>query len=408
MIRGALGAALVAALAVACAERKPLPADGAGFPELPRTPEQAADLVAKETKRPPPAAESEIDAAAIVAAVDRGLGALPAGHDAVVRWMQAALDRAPGDAYVLFGTWHDAPGHIDAFRRLVGPNGLRSLNVVAVEQLRADGAWRGAPAEAQRGDGELLDAWLARGDRAAFAALAERHREGDYAAWKLGYEPAVLDLLVNARATSVRLLGCDMPAKLQALAGAPAGEARNRLREIHCLRSLPSARPRRVALEWGDAHVRRSGLVRFVPQDATVLLIHAVGQRPGGGPLESALAKQIVVNDPVLVPLGSDEAALLLPDAILGGQIDRVLAPEDGAIATGVSAHAEIAGTLAIGGRTLTIGREPVSVPLAPGDHTYVFTAGGRRITGALRLAAGHSIELGFDPEARLTSYVER
>lgn len=258
------------------------------------------------------------------------------------------------------------------------------------------------------GSAQLLEAWILNGQHAAFAMLAAHHRDRDYAAWKLGYEPAVLDLLVNARATTTRFVGCDMPAKLQDLSGAPPGEARNRLREIHCLRGLPNFFPRRAALLWGDAHVRRSGIVRFLPADAMVIAIHAFGHRQGGGAVEAALREQLVVNDPVLVPLGPEEAALLLPDAILGGQVDRMLTAAEGAIATSVTARADAPGTFVIGGRSLPVGNEPITVPLAAGDHTYAFTGGGRRIIGAVTLAAGHRVELGFDPAARLTSYVER
>ncbi|MFT3773096.1 MAG: hypothetical protein QM820_47555 [Minicystis sp.] len=401
-----------ALLLAACSGKKPPAGTTTGtavFPTLPRTPAEVTDLIEKETRRLPPPTEPELDAGAILAAAEaRGLGTLPAGNVQILRWIQAGIQRTASDAYFLFGTYHDAPGQLDAFRRIVGPGGLRGLHVVAAEQFRADGEWQGAPIDAQRGDNPLLELWSMKGDRLAFEKLAERHRDGDYAAWKLGYEDAVLDLLVNARATGVRFVGCDMPAQLQELSGAPPGELRNRLREIHCLRSLPITWPRRAALIWGDAHVRRSGLVRFITSGAAVYVVHAFGQRQGGGTVEPALGKKLVVNDPVLVPLGEAEAALLLPDAILGGHVDRVLTTEGSAITTGVTVRSEVPGTFAASWVSAPVGREPVRVALEAGDHAYAFTAGDRRIVGALHLEAGHHVELGFDPEARLTSYVER
>ena len=400
-------------LLAACSGKNPPSGERTGraaFPALPRTPADLTALIAAETRRPPPPTEPELDAAAIVAAAEsRGLGTLPSGYPAIVRWIQAALDGGRPDGYLLFGTYHDAPGQLDAFRRLVGPAGIRGLHLVAAEQFRADGEWQGAPLEAQRGDGPLLDLWGTTGDRAAFGKLAEHHRDGDYAAWKLGYEEAVLDLLVNARATAVRLVGCDMPAALQDLSGAPPGESRNRLREIHCLRSLPITWPRRAALVWGDAHVRRDGLIRFLSPGASVIAIHAFGQRQGGGVVEPALGKQLAVVEPVLVPIGPDEAALLLPDETMGAHVDRVLAPlDDGARLTGVTATARRDGTLFLDARSFPVGREPLAVPLDPGDHTYAYVGGGLRLVGAVRVLAGHRVDLDFDGEARLVSYVER
>jgi hypothetical protein len=400
-------------LLAACSGKNPPSGERTGraaFPALPRTPAELTALVAAETRRPPPPAGPALDAAALVAAAEaRGLGLLPAGYPAIVRWIQAALDGGHPDGYLLFGTYHDAPGQLEAFRRLVGPGGIRGLHLVAAEQLRADGEWQGAPLEAQRGDGPLLDLWCTAGDRGAFARLAEHHRDGDYAAWKLGYEDAVLDLLVNARATSVRLVGCDMPAALQELSGAPPGELRNRLREIHCLRSLPITWPRRAALVWGDAHVQPGGLVRVLSPGASVLTLHAFGQRQGGGVVEPALGKQLAVLEPVLVPLGPDEAALLLPDDTLGGHVDRVLTSlDDGASLTGLTATARRDGTLFVGTRSYPVGRAPVAVALEPGDHTYAYVTGGLRLVGAVRVVAGHRVDLDFDGEARLVSYVER
>src|SRR6185295_6154237 len=124
--------ALVAVAMAGCTESRPppsplpssapaasAPAPAASFPELPTSAEAAEALVQRETLRAV-GADRPLDAAAILAAVEHGP---VAGREAVTRWLQGFLDRAGGDAHLLFGTWHDAPGQIDAFRRLVGPGG---------------------------------------------------------------------------------------------------------------------------------------------------------------------------------------------------------------------------------------------------------------------------------------------
>lgn len=402
----------------AAASAAPLPsasvprAIAPSFPAFPATPAAARDLVARETKR---AAEPdrEVDAAAILAAIAARPGSVVAGEIPVARWIEARMRAAPKDAYLLVGTFHDSAGQIDAFRRLVGPLGVRGLSVVAVEQLRADGAWSGVPIEEQRGDGAAIDAYVAQGDAEAFAALARGHRDSDYAAWKLGYEANVLDLLVNARATRVTFLGCDLPRPLQERLKDSPAEIRNRVREIHCLHALPPApgdRPRRAALLWGMAHVRRDGLRRFLPPEARVLALHVFGRRLAAGAVESGLGKALIVNDVALVPLGEDEAALLLPDEILGGKVDRVLTAE-GAGSAGVFVRSEIDGVVSFGSRepeVTKVGRAEVQIPLPPGEHTYVLSAGDLRVLGAVRVEEGARVELGFDPKGRGTSLMER
>jgi hypothetical protein len=377
------------------------------WPALPDTSAAAAALVARETRRPIDAAR-DVGGPAILAAITANPDAVVAGDREVARWVRAFLDGAPlGEpAFVLVGTWHDAPGQIDAFRHLVGPGGAGAIDLVAVELFRADGAWLGASAEAQAGDGALLDAFVLRGDVAAFDALAASHRDVDYAAWKLGYVPHVLDLLVAARARGVRLRGCDMPSSLvpQAL----DADLKLRVREIHCAKSLEAMGARRVALLWGDAHLRPEGLRRFLPKTARVLVVHLVGERLEPGPVDQALARRLGVAEPLLVPLARDEAALILPDAHLGARVDRTLArasPGE-AVTPGVSARAEGRGVLVIGARRVEVGPERVEIAVAPGDHTWVWTHDGRTVAGALRLEPGHRVELDLD--AAVVGYAER
>ncbi len=61
-----------------------------------------------------------------------------------------------------------------------------------------------------------------------------------------------------------------------------------------------------------------------------------------------------------------------------------------------------------IGGRAVALAPEATAIALPDGEHTYVLHAGGRWAVGALRLAAGHRVEIAFDPRSRLVGYVER
>jgi hypothetical protein len=399
-------AVLACGVVLGCKRERATPAEPSP-PALPTTTAAAEALVAAETRRPIVAAR-ELDAARVVRAADEHPEAIVAGEAAIARWIEGALGPADRDAFVLFGGWHDAPGQIDAFRHLVGPGGARGLTLVAVELLRADGAWSGAPAEAQRGDGADLSAFLATGDRDAFARLAASHREADYVAWKLGFEPVALDLLTTARATGVPLRGCDMPAALQERSGLPPGELRHRLREIHCARSLPPA-PRHVAMLWGDAHVAPEGLPRFLPAAAKVLVVHLVGRRLEPGALEVALAKELLVAEPALVPLDADEAALVLPDATLGAVVDRALTTAEPGIALepGLRVTSPFKASVSVAGRRAEVSASGTSLAVPPGDHAYLLAGAGPRVVGALRIAPGHRVELALEGTGQVT-YVDR
>jgi hypothetical protein len=389
-----------------------LPRSVTPAPPLPRGLDAVRALVEQRTAR----REAEIEhGAEAIAAAAAGAAPAAAGERAITLRLQAWLDDAAAsgsDAYLLIGTYHDAAGQIDAFRRLVGPGGIRGLTRIAIEQLRAGGRWGGAPIDAQRGDDEAIAAYVERGDRAAFDALARGHRDVDYAAWKFGYEASVLELLATARATGTPLSGCDMPAPLQRLADLPPGPERSRLREIHCLLSIEaSPGPRRVAMLWGQAHARPGALRRFLPAEARALSVHVFGHRTGSWTIEATLARSLVVVDPVLVPLpGPDEAALLLPDATLGGEVDRARSPlgagELGE--SGVHVRAEAAGKLEVGDRSIATGPTGAFAPLPPGDHGYAFTAGPLRFLGSLRVPRGGRVELAFDPARRAVTYLER
>jgi hypothetical protein len=421
--RSRLGPLVLSVAVLACGSPRdpapgaPPPPAAPAWPELPRTPEAAEALIRTRTARPLTGADvTGASSEALLRALDESPGALVAGEPSVLAWMDGFLDRASAagrDSVLLYGTFHDSGGQIDAFRRLIGPLGLRGLTHVAVEQLRADGAWQGVSADAQRGDDAAIGAWLAGGDRGALAALAQRHGASDYAAWKFGYEPAVLDLLVTARAAGIHLAGCDLPSSAQELLAGLPELARLRLRELHCLLSWPVAKgPRRTALLWGQAHVRREGLRRFLPPETAALSVYAIGYRSGEWTTEATLGAQLALTDPLLIPLDREgtEIAILYPDpgGPLAATMDRVRA-EASTGKPGLRVHVLGAtGTLHLGDRALPIGPDPQRIEIPAGDHAYVLAVGNLRFAGAIHLPPGGGLDLSFDPAHRAVALTER
>lgn len=385
------------------------------WPELPRTPEAADQLIRARTTREIPGIDpAATSPEALLRAIADRPAALVAGDAGVVAWLQRDIDRAAAggrDSVLLFGSYHDAGGQIDAFRRLIGPLGLRGLTHVAVEQLRADGAWSGVPRDVQRGDDETVGAWLASGDRSALEALARRHALSDYAAWKFGYEPAVLDLLITARGAGIHLAGCDLATSAQELLADVPEASRLRLRELHCLFSLPAAKgPRTIALLWGQAHVRRDGLRRFLPVTTAALSVYAFGYRSGEWTAESTLGARLALTDPLLVPLDPDgtEIAILYPDGPLAATIDRVRA-EASSGEPGLHVRIEGAqGTLHLGDRAVPVGADLRRIDAPVGESAYVLDAGTTRFAGAIHLPPGGGLDLIFDPARRSLALTER
>jgi hypothetical protein len=146
-----------------------------------------------------------------------------------------------------------------------------------------------------------------------------------------------------------------------------------------------------------------------VPVEAAVLAIEVWGYRPGQESAEAALSRKLVVNDPVLVPLraGGGEVALLLPDAVLGGDVDRVR--EEALPQTVESIHIEAtaSGTLAVFGQSKTISLQGGTVSLPAGEHTYSFDVKGLRFVGSVRVTRGGTVDLHFDPSRRATRVVQ-
>jgi len=410
----------------------------ARWPSLPRDEQAASVLIARRKLR----AEAEVPDAELQSealmkrAPGPGWGSAVVGVEATQAWIQGFLDRATArgrDAYVLFGTFHDAAGQVDAFRRLVGPGGLRGLTSVTAEQFRATGAWSDVDERAQRGDDDEIAAYVERGDRDAFATLGRRHRESDYAAWKLAYEPSVLELLVTGRAIfdgglGARFRGCDMPTDTQRLALTRVSEQTlRRLREIHCLAALDEAtrdRPekRRVAMLWGQAHVQT--LRQLLPGSAEVLSLYVFGFRSGEETTEASLAKHLAIEAPLLLPLDDrgDVAALLYPDPVLGGVVDRVqdrkpIELDDRARRLVVSVSSDAGGHVLVGDRSVALAAAcpppawcgaSVAIEVPTGNHPYVVDVAGLRFIGSAHVPEHGALELRFDARTRRVESIER
>ena len=390
----------------------------ATWPVLPRTAAEADRLIERRTRRDPRQPESSLAPDRLLALPALAEGRqLIAGERAVWSELSRRLQtaRAAGrSSYLLFGTFHDSGAQIEAFRRALGPGALSGWSAVTVEQLDADGLWGGVPAGEQRGDSDLLERIVRTGERRDLAELEARQARQDYTAWKFGFVGQVVDLALAARALRLPLQGCDMPRRLQERLGV-GSPARERLRELHCLLALEDrlsrlpTGPRQVAMLWGLEHVRPHGLPRFLPADVLVLSLHLVGARPGPLTPESELSRRLVVDDVLLVPLdaGPGQLALVLPGAPLGGELRRSREWVKGSAAGPVRLRvtSEAAGELFVGGRRLRVGprEQELELPAGPDPAGYLLRTDRLRMAGAIELAPGSTVELGFDPALRST-----
>lgn len=384
----------------------------APWPTLPRTPDAVQRLASTTTTRPSRYARpvKELDATVLFAKLGAtGLARAIAGKEAIRRALVAKVGAGGGDGYLLVGGNHDSREQVEAFRRLVEIPG--SYTHVGLEVLAADGHWSGVPDADQRGATAELEAYLARGDAASLAALGAAHEASDYAAWKLGFAEAAVDLAVAARAGAFALVPLDMPTSVKAPLH-DLGDALLDVREMHAsftLRgALGGARPARVAMLLGDAHVGQGGLGRFLPRDAAVVTVHLLGGRHRAS--ATATAPKVVLDAPVLFPRdeASDELVLVLPDTSTAGDVDRVRTREGAAGETEVSFAAEGGGTLHVGGTTHPLGPKPTRVALAEGAATYVLEGKDGVVVGALDVARGARIEVRFDASRRTTRIEER
>jgi hypothetical protein len=235
----------------------------------------------------------------------------------------------------------------------------------------------------------------------------------DYTAWKFGYVDSVMDLVFAARAQRLPLRGCDMPGPVQDRLRALSGPLRDSLRELHCLLALEQPgpvkdHPRRVAMFWGQAHLGPRGLPRFLPADALVVSLYLLGRRPGPLTPEAELARHLVVDDLLLLPLdrSDEQLALLLPGPPLGGELSRsrewTTSTSRGPARLRVSS--QLPGELFVCGRQVRVGVEDQTLELPPQPSAgYLLRAGRLRMAGAVELRSGSVVELSFDPARRAT-----
>ncbi|MFT3713475.1 MAG: hypothetical protein QM817_37945 [Archangium sp.] len=385
-------------LFVASACKSPTPAST--WPHFPAKPEQRAELTKQFTRREAKSLDLTPESV-FVAGEKAGWHTLPSGSTAVREQIDARAKK-----WLLFGSFHDSAGQLEAFRKFIGPDGIAFTHVV-LEQLRADGHWSDVDAAQQLGDSQLLTRALSTSNRAEWRDLARAHAAHDYTAWKYDYTSGVLDVVATAKAMSATPLGCDLPDSL--LARLPNGTDDDvlRLRELHCWLAMkdtltPSSR---VAMFWGQAHARAEGFRRYLPPGDGVLAVFAVGQRHSETADDEQLRDRLILNDPVLVPLGGDEAALLLPDAWLGGNVARVRT-EERPKETGLRVSATTPGVFTLGSRRVELSEGDVLLSLQPGTYTYCFESSGLRVVGSLELHANALAEVSFDVPTRATQLV--
>lgn len=381
----------------------PAPAPVAAWPELPVTAEGVQALVRERTQRAP-RAEPAIGAEALLTSLRRAAeqGELSAGFDAIAARLagRASAAATRGNAsFVLFGTFHDAPAQIAAFRKLTGPLGYGPTDA-ALEQLHAPGRWRGVEPSDQAGDVGVIEA---DSGRAALDALIGSQRDHDHTAWKYDYLEEFPALAATLRASGVELHGCDLPSALQARARAAGDAALLDLRELHCALSLEAslrgrARPASVAVLWGASHVAADRAPRFLPANADVVAIHAFGGRPAGDGVEAELADELRIGEALLFPLeGQDRLALILPEGALAARVDRARTQLD-------SNDAKRLGKLVVtseGPIELRVAGKPIAAgahALPPGNHGFVaFRASGPAVAGAIPMPEHGFVELSLE-----------
>ncbi len=343
-----------------------------------------------------------------------------AGHAAIAGELSRRI--AGKRAFLLFGSFHDSGAQLRAFHRLSGPMGIRGLDLIALEQLDADGRFRGMPASSQRGDDALLRRYLARGEQQALTELMLRQRRHNYTAWKFGYLDQVLDVLVTARAHGRPLSGCDMPTTMQRELRAKASHLGG-LRELHCALALGdrmrAERLERAALFLGQAHASPHGLARFLPAEATVLAISMFGGRSAGPTLERELAKRLRISAPLMIAVGEGELLLLVRGGELDAPIERIWEVADTAAAGRhqLAVRSSRPGTLWVGGRSLRLDNpdQPATMALPAGNHAFLFAAAATPtparpslLAGELTIPPNGNAELALFASPELVSVIAR
>lgn len=412
------------------------------WPAFPKSSAKARELLRSHRRRETvPNLLRALDAPRIASLVSSrvGVGRVFAGWSAIIAYLQrraTAAAAAKRPFFFLVGTYHDARGQINAFRRLVGPLGVhggagatRPLTVV-VEQFDATGSWRGVTPSLQRGDDALLSRYQRDGGFLPLRAILSRQAQANYTAWKYRYLPSILDVVVMARASGQGMVSCDMPRPLQDWARSIAGEQLLlRLRELHCWLALSHQRvsDTAVAMLWGQDHIGPEGFARLVPKNAEVIALYLFGRRPTASGLEASLGRRFALTHPLLMPLSSSgvraasysQLLLLLPGRALGARWEqardetRKTRPSS-TLSLPLSREARrlivsstVAGRFLLHGRRVALkaeGRVTISLRAIPQGEAFVFRDGrGHLLVGSLELLRqGETLTLEFDPPHRV------
>ncbi len=401
---------LAVLLAAGCTKNRP-----AGWPELPQDSGQAGKLVEENTRRP---VSSEVVSFTAENVLDLlrervGQGRVIGGMDGIVFWTWrrlSAAGRSGRSSFILWGTYHDSAAQVRAFGDLVGPLGLAGLDAVAVEQFNTDGRWTGVSARQQAGDSGLLADYQATGDRVALEKLLQGQIRENYTGWKYGLLPAMIDLLIKARAAGRRLCGCDMSVSLQERIRA-TGMA-DRLRELHCVMALQDELrdrpgPHRVAMLWGQGHLEPEGVQRFLPRDAEILYFHVYGGRFARHGLEAGLAGRLAITDALMIPADQrGNLVVLLPDDLIGARKENKHVPPEQPLAEEQHRRLVVTGsqkgTLRVGKQTLEVSETPRALTLQRGAQVFLFTHAGGLLAGLVTMPPDGFLELHLQPERRL------
>lgn len=417
-------ALLLALFAASCPSTEPCreveggprcPRDAGGrltaWPPLPRDARSTAALFARNSFARAGETPAEVGSAtALLELVDSQAqkGSVIAGWEAVVGFLQKRLDKADGSSRmsaILWGAALDSAPQQEAFRRLFGPDGLRTLTVVVAEPLAATGRWTDVASELQAGDSADIDAYLESGDSAAWDRLIASLLRSSAAARIRCPACSPMALVATARSQGQRLLGCGLPLALrQSLAKASDEGWLDHVAEMHCMRALVdefdrTPRTMRALMFWGMDHVKPDAVPRLLPSNIEATVLYLFGGRPAGQGIEQQLGSQLGLIDPLLVPLDSNwkQLVLLLPAAPLAVHVERTIDPLPHTAPADKLQHALLRsdepGTLFLGGRTLDVSK-PVDEKLGAGVYPFLFKGRSGRIAGALPIAAGGFVEV--------------
>jgi hypothetical protein len=353
-------AALLAAILVAACD-----CDRSGESlSLPATDAAARSILEGASTRAPVAA-APLDASRIAIAIREGIerDSIVIGEPAIAH----ELDSMEAD-FLLFGVWHDSGAQIEIVRRVTSMLSEAPADF-AVELVEAPQLYEGF--ETSR-EAALLSDYLFSGSQASLEGLRAELETRNYTAWKYGYVAEILDLAIDARAGGRRMIGCDVTRDVMRAIERFEPDTRLRFRELHCARTIASRlrESERMVLIYGDAHVSGEGLPRFLPEAASVGIVHVIGGRIGEAGVEPELGRSIGITEPILVSLGA-ELALVIPDRHLGVPIDRRRESASGDPGVLVSSDRPV--ELVLAGRTRSLGESPLALPLEPGSHAAAF-----------------------------------